>query len=162
MKIGDGFEYVNGLLPQGISNFIGLTGASEKLLEGHKIGVKSFVAELSNGVKPAAAIKTYFGSFGPSILNVLNPMTLIVAGAAMLLKFTSEIVGRYKDLAKEMNISLKQAKEMHDVQLQIISDQKNQFVTSQELLDITKTMVDSRGTLFDLSKKENRQLVICS
>lgn len=159
-KIGSGFDYISAILPPGIGDFLGLSKVSLSLLEDHKKGVQSFVDSLSNGANKSEAIQSYLKSFGPSIKLALNPMTLLVAGALLLFETLTDIVDRYKKMTSEMKVSLLQASKLLQVQLDIITSQKNQFATLQDIQDVQTEFISSTGKVFDLSTKSAKELTI--
>jgi hypothetical protein len=160
LKIGQGFDYISGILPDGAADFLGLSKVSETLLTAHRKGVEQFSASILEGSGNAAAMSKYFAEFGPAIVSALNPMTLLVASALLLGKFLESVVQKYKDLASEMKVSLFQAKTLHGVQLDIMTSQKNQFATMEDIQAIQTEMIGSRGKLINLTTKEVKELTI--
>lgn len=159
-KIGSSFDYVNSILPAGIGEFLGLSQVSMNLTEAHKRGVQSFADEMGKGVSLSEAMQGYFQSFRAPLMAALNPVTLMVAGFVLLYKFAESLVGRYKDMASEMKISLGQAQKLLDVQLDTLTSQKNQFAQLKDIQEIQAAMIGSSGKMFDLDTKQAKELSI--
>lgn len=160
MKIGSGFDYINSVLPSGVGDFLGLGDASAKLLEGHKKGVQAFAESLGKGATQSEAIASYMGSFGPVLRLALNPLTLIVAGVLLLKELVEGIVEKYKQMQEQMKISLVQARDLLVVQLDILTSQKNQFATMEDIMTAQAAMIGSSGKVFDIMDKGNKELTI--
>lgn len=159
-EIANGFEFVNSLMPSGISEFIGLSKVSSELTKSHTKGVQDFAQKLSEGVKPTEAMQSYFKAFSPALNLALNPMLLIVTASILLFKFVSSITDKYKQMASEMKISLGQSKQLLQVQLDTLTSQKNQFATMQDLQDVQTAMIGQSGKVFDLTNKDAKELSI--
>jgi hypothetical protein len=159
-KIGSGFDYVNSILPAGIGEFLGLSQVSMNLTEAHKKGVQSFADEMGKGVGYSKAMQGYFQAFKMPLMSALNPVTLMVAGFVLLYKFTESLVNKYKDMASEMKISLGQAQQLLDVQLDTLTSQKNQFAQLKDIQEIQTAMIGSSGKMFDLDTKQAKELSI--
>lgn len=157
-RIGQGFDYVNALLPSGISEFIGLSRVSSDLMTAHRKGVEGFASSLQNGVSHAEALKGYFAGFKQPLLAALNPVTLLVAGFAILINFIGGLTDKYKQLTQEMGISLNQSKELSKVQLDTLTSQKNQFATLKDIEQVQTTMIGQSGKVFDLTNKDAKEL----
>jgi len=160
LKVGSGFEYINELLPAGISEFIGLSKVSGALMDSHKKGVEDFAAELQKSSDYSKSMASYMKAFKPALSLALNPMLLIVTSAVLLFKFVSSITDKYKEMASEMKISLGQAKELHQVQLDTLTSQKNQFATMKDIQDVQTSMIGTSGKMFDLNNKGAKELSI--
>lgn len=159
-KIGNGFDYVNSILPAGIGEFLGLSQVSMNLTEAHKRGVQSFADEMGKGVGYSKAMQGYFQAFKMPLMAALNPVTLMVAGFVLLFKFAESLVNKYKDMASEMKISLGQAQKLLDVQLDTLTSQKNQFAQLKDIQEIQTAMIGSSGKMFDLDTKQAKELSI--
>jgi len=159
-KVGRGFDYINQILPVGISEFIGLSRVSNDLLEGHKRGVTEFVAGMQKGSTQAEAMQGYFKALKPSIAGVLTPTTLLITAFVLLYKFAESLVNKYKDMTSEMKISLNQAHQLLDVQLDTLSSTKNQFATLSDIQAVQTAMIGSSGKVFDLTNKDAKELSI--
>jgi len=159
-KIGSSFDYVNSILPAGIGEFLGLSQVSMNLTEAHKRGVQSFADEMGKGVSHSKAMQSYFQSFKMPLMAALNPVTLMVAGFVLLYKFAESLVGKYKDMSTEMNISLNQSQKLLDVQLDTLTSQKNQFAQLKDIQEIQTAMIGSSGKMFDLDTKQAKELSI--
>lgn len=159
-KIGSGFDYVNSILPAGIGEFLGLSQVSMNLTEAHKRGVQSFADEIGKGVGYSKAMQGYFQAFKMPLMAALNPVTLMVAGFVLLYKFTESLVGKYKDMASEMKISLGQSQKLLDVQLDTLTSQKNQFAQLKDIQEIQTAMIGSSGKMFDLDTQQAKELSI--
>ncbi len=159
-RVGRGFDYVNALLPAGISDFLGLGQASEQMLMGHRRGVEAFTSKLKDGVTYSEAMKGYMSALRPSIVSLLNPTTILVAGFALLYGFVDSLVNKYKDMQKEMGVSLNQAKEILNVQLDTLTSQKNQFGTMKDIQEVQTAIIGSSGKVFSLTKKDAKELTI--
>ena len=159
-RIGSGFDYVNAMLPAGIGDFLGISKVSAVLLDSHQKGAKAFSDEISRGGDSASALNSYFKQMEPAISLALNPMTMLIASVVLLGTFVSSVVEKYKDMAANMKISLLQAKELLNVQLDILSSQKNQFLSMQDIQEVQTAMIGSSGALLDLQSKSSKELVI--
>lgn len=159
-KIGSGFDYINALLPAGIGEFLGLSKVSMALTEAHKRGVQDFATKIGDGATHAEALKTYMQSFKPALSLALNPMTILVTSAILLFKFVEGISDTYKEMTKEMKISLVQSQKLLNVQLDILTSQKNQFATMQDIREAQTAMIGSSGKVFDIMDKGSKELAI--
>lgn len=159
-RIGAGFDYVNAIMPLGIGEFLGLSKVSMSLMDGHRKGVQSFVDTLQTGADRTAAIKNYMKELGPSIKMALNPMTLLVASGVLLFNMLTNVVGQYKEMSQEMKISILQASKLLQVQLDIITSQKNQFATLKDIQDAQAEMIGTSGKVFDITDRASKELTI--
>lgn len=160
MNIGAGFEQINAILPAGIGEFLGLSRVSGAMLASHKKGVEAFAAGIENGLDYTKSMHKYMAEFKPALSLALNPLTIMVTSFVLLFKFTQGLVQKYKDLATEMKVSLGQAKQLLDVQLDTLTSQKNQFATLKDIQEIQTSMIGSSGKMFDQSNKDSKELAI--
>lgn len=160
IEMGSGFDTLNSMIPMGIGNLLGLNKVSYQLMEGHKVGAKAFVDVIAAGGTPAKAMAGYLKSFGPILKLALNPLTLIIAGFALAYKFVEGMVDKYKTMSKEMGVSLLQAKKLNDANLDILTSQRNQFNTMQDIEEAQKAMIGDSGKVFDLTTKGNREIAL--
>jgi len=159
-KIGAGFDYVNAIMPLGIGEFLGIAKVSMSLMDGHRKGVQAFVDTLQSGADKSAAIKSYMKELGPSIKLALNPMTLLVASGVLLFNMLTQVVDKYKEMSAEMKTSILQSSKLLQVQLDILTSQKNQFATLEDIQDAQSEMIGSSGKVFDLNDKASKELTI--
>jgi hypothetical protein len=159
-RIGHGFDYVNALLPKGIGEFLGISKISETLLESHRKGAQAFANELLKSKNNSLAIKEYMEEFGPALRVALNPMTLLAAGGILLGKLLADTVQKYKDMSREMKISLLQSKKLLEVQYDTLTSQKNQFATMQDIQDVQTELIGSRGKVFSAMRDSTKELAI--
>ena len=159
-KIGSGFDYLNAIMPLGIGEFLGLSKVSMSLMDSHRKGVQSFINSLQQGVDKSEAMKEYLKEMTPAIKMALNPMTLLVAGGLLLFNLLTDTVQKYKDMSKEMKVSILQASKLFQVQLDIVTSQKNQFATMQDIQDAQTEMIAEHGKVYDLSTKSAKELTI--
>lgn len=157
-EIANGFEFVNSLMPAGISEFIGLSKVSSELTRSHTKGVEDFAAKLAEGGNESEAIASYMQAFKPALSLALNPLLLIVTSAVLLFKFVSGITEKLKEMSSELGTSLGQSKQLLQVQLDTLSSQKNQFATIQDIQDVQKAMIGSSGKVFDVMNKDSKEL----
>lgn len=160
LKVGQGFDYINAILPVGISDFLGISKVSSVLLDSHQRGAKSFADEIAKTGDKSKALNSYLKQMEPAISLALNPMTILITSVVLLGTFLASVVQRYKDMASEMKISLMQAKQLHEVQLDVLTSQKNQFATMQDIQDIQTEMIGSSGVMGNLLDKSTQQLAI--
>lgn len=160
MKLGQGFDYISAVLPSGVGDFLGISKVSLALMEAHKKGVQSFADSLAKGEHHTEALRSYMGQLAPAIQTALNPMTLLVVAGILLAKTLFDVVDKYKSIASETNVSILQAKELLNVQLDTLTSQKNQFATLQDIQDIQAEMIQITGRVFDLSTKGAKELSI--
>lgn len=160
MNIGAGFEQLNAILPAGIGEFLGLSRVSGAMLTSHKKGVEAFAAGIEDGLDYTKAMHKYMAEFKPALSLALNPLTIMVTSVILLFKFTQGLVQKYKDLASEMKVSLGQAKQLLDVQLDTLTSQKNQFATLKDIQEIQTSMIGSSGKMFDQTNKDSKELAI--
>lgn len=159
-KIGEGFDYISNLLPTGVSDFFGLSTISLSLMDAHEKGIKKFSKHVSDGGDLAKSMSVYMSEIGTSIQTALNPTLLLVASAALLFKTLTNAVETYKDMASSMRISIKQAKDLHNVGLDILTSQKNQFATIHDIQDVQAEMIDSGKSMYMLNTKGAKELAI--
>lgn len=160
IRIGNTFDYINAILPVGIGEFLGLARVSNDLIQSHRKGVERFVDEISKGNGSSKAMKSYLETFGPSLKSALNPLTLIVASSLLLLKFTAGLTEKYKDLTQNMKVSLNQAHQLLDVQLDTLTSRRNEFTSLKDIEDIQSKMIGSSGKVFDLTNKDAQELTL--
>lgn len=159
-KIGSGFDYIDEILPSGVSDFLGISKVSLSLLEAHTKGVEKFTSYIKEGGDLTNSMSVYMAELGPSIKNALNPMTLLVAAGAMLFQTLRNTVDAYKDVSSELKISIKQAKQLFNVQLDTLTSQKNQFATMDDIRQIQTEMIASGRSLNSLTTKGSKELAI--
>lgn len=159
-KIGEGFNYISGLLPSGVSDFFGISKISQSLLDAHVKGVEKFSSHVSEGGELAKGMSVYMAEIGPSIKMALNPMLLLVAAGALLFNTLQTVVATYKDMASSMKISIKQAKDLHQVGLDTLTSQKNQFATMDDIQTIQSEMIESGKSIYSLNTKGAKELAI--
>lgn len=159
-RIGQGFDYVNALLPKGVGEFLGISKISETLLESHRKGAQAFAAELLKSKDNSLAIKEYMEEFGPALRVALNPMTLLAAGGILLGKLLADTVQKYKDMSREMKVSLLQSKKLLEVQYDTLTSQKNQFATMQDIQDVQTELIGSKGKVFSVMRDSTKELAI--
>ena len=159
-KIGEGFDYISSVLPVGVSDFFGLSKISLGLLDAHTKGVEKFAKHVSDGGDLTKSMSVYMSEIGPSIRMALNPMLLLVAAGALLFQTLKTAVETYKDMASSMKISIKQAKDLHSVDLDILTSQKNQFATMQDIQEVQAEMIESGRSIYMLNTKGSKELAI--
>lgn len=159
-KVADGFDYINSILPTGISEFLGVSKVSGALIDSHRRGVQDFNAELMKSENTVSAMNSYMKSFKSSISGVINPTMLLVIGATLLYKFVSGITEKYKEMSSNMKISLGQSKQLLEIHLDILSSQKNQFASMEDIQEIQSKMIGDSGKLLGLSSKKTKELTI--
>lgn len=159
-KIANGFDYINDILPSGVSDFLGISKVSLSLLEAHRKGMERFTEYVENGGDLAKSMSVYMEELGPSIRTALNPMTLLVAAGALLFQTLRNTVQTYKDISSELGVSIKQSKELFEVQLDILTSQKNQFATMDDIRQIQTEMIQSGKSLNSLNTKGAKELAI--
>lgn len=160
-KIGANFDYINSILPSGVGNFLGLSKVSLQLLEAHKKGVDSFLGSLTSGATKSEAMVGYWSELSPVLGSLMNPITLVIGGALLLFSIAKDLVAKYKEISQEMGVSILQAKEQYQVQLDILTSQKNQFATMQDIRDVQTSMIAANdGKMFDLNTKGAKELTI--
>lgn len=159
-KIGEGFDYIDGLLPSGVSDFLGISKVSLGLLDAHKKGMEKFSDHVKQGGDLTESMSVYMKEMGPSIRTALSPMTLLVAAGALLFQTLKTTVETYKQMASEMKISILQAKQLHEVQLDILTSQKNQFTTMEDITQIQTEMIQYGKNFYSLSEKGSKEMVI--
>lgn len=157
-SIADGFEYVNRLMPEGISKFIGLSKISEELINAQKKGVESFAAEIEKSGNATLAWQGYLKAFAPALSLALNPLLLMGVAAVLLFKFVSGITGKFKEMSQTLGTSLGQSKDLYQVQLDTLTSQKNQFSTMEDIQAVQKAMIASGGTVLDQTNKDAQEL----
>jgi len=159
-KIGEGFDYISGLLPAGVSDFFGISKVSMSLLDAHAKGVEKFSKYVAEGGDLTKSMSVYMAEIGPSIRMALSPMLLMVAAGALLYSTLKTAVDTYKDMASSMKISIKQAKDLHTVDLDILTSQKNQFATMEDIQAVQSEMIESGKSLYMLNTKASKELAI--
>lgn len=159
-RIGYGFDYLNSILPAGIGDLLGLQKVSFTLIDAHRKGVQSFFEEIGKGSTKAEALSKYMKSFGPSLRLALTPTTLLIAGIALVYKFVSDITDKYKDMAQNMKVSLLQSKQLLDNQYDILTSQKNQFSTLEDIQAIQTAMIGSSGRISGALSDANKELIL--
>ena len=160
LKIGAGFDNLNAIMPTGIGEFLGLSKVSAALIESHKKGVQAFADELDKGVSHADALKSYYQELTPALTSALNPMTILVTSTILLFKFVSNITDKYKEISSQLRVSLGQSKKLYDTQLDILTSQKNQFATIEDISEAQAAMIGTSGKVFDLMDASSKQLTI--
>jgi len=159
-KIGAGFDYIDSILPKGVSDFLGISSVSLSLLDAHTKGVEKFSAHVKDGGDLTKSMGVYMAELGPSIRTALSPMLLLVAAGAMLFQTLRTAVQTYKDMASSMKISIKQAKDLHNVGLDTLTSQKNQFSTMEDIQAIQAEMIESGRSIYMLNTKGAKELSI--
>lgn len=159
-RIASGFEQINSLLPSGIGEFLGLSRVSRDLTDSHIKGVQKFTKELEGGSSVAKATQEYLKSFNVPLGRMLTVTNLVVVAFAALYKFVSDLGDKYKTLSSEMQISLGQAKQMYETQIDTLTSQKNQFATLKDIQEIQSKMIAGSGKVFGLTNKDSKELVI--
>ena len=159
-KITDGFDYINSILPSGISSLVGLNNVSDTLLKHHADGLKKMTGILMEGGTRANALNGYYTEMFTGIKNILNPLNIAVITTVLLYKFTERIVDKYKELESEMQVSLLQSKNILDNQLTILTSTENQFSTMKDIQDIQVEMIGSSGKYYSLLNKGNSELIL--
>lgn len=159
-RIGHGFDYLNSILPAGIGDLLGLQKVSFTLIDAHRKGVQSFFEEIGKGSTKAEAVSKYLKSFGPSLRLALTPTTLWIAGIALVYKFVSDITDKYKDMAQNMKVSLLQSEQFLDNQYDILTSQKNQFSTLEDIQAIQTAMIGSSGRISGAVNNANKELIL--
>ncbi len=159
-KIGGGFDYINAIMPLGIGEYLGLSRVSIDLLNAHKKGVEIFVDELKKGSTQTEAMQGYLKNFKPALFAALNPLTLMVIGFAAIYKFTTGLTEKYKDLTQNMKVSLNQAHQLLNVQLDTLTSRRNEFATLKDIEEIQSKMIGSSGKVFDLTNKDAQELTL--
>lgn len=159
-RIGDGFDYINDILPLGIGNFLGLQQASYELTRSHERGVESFVEKYKETQNTAQAFAAYSAEIRSSLAGLMNPVTAIVAGLAVMYKFSSDITEKYKEMTNALHTSIVQNKEILKVQYDTLTSVKNQFATMNEIQEVQAAIVGSSGKVFELTKKDAKELTI--
>jgi hypothetical protein len=159
-KIGEGFDYINGLLPSGVSDFFGISKVSLSLLDAHTKGVEKFSKYVAEGGDLTKSMSVYMEELGPSISMALSPMLLLVAAGALLFKTLQTAVDTYKDMASSMKVSIKQAKDLYQVDLDILTSQKNQFAKMEDIKAVQETMIESGKSIYMLNTKASKDLSI--
>lgn len=157
-SIANGFERLNSILPSGVSEFLGISRVSLEVTRQHTKAVEVFTDSLQKGNSVAKAMQGYFSSFAPILSRVISPTTLIVAGFAALYKLASDVTDTYKKMQQETKISLGQAKDTYNLQLKILTSQRNQYATMADIQQIQNTMVGSSGKVFDLNRQSATEL----
>lgn len=158
--IGSGFDYINGILPFGIGKFIGLQRVSAALTQSHQDGVRAFTDAISKGIEPTEAISEYIDSFAPALTAALNPVTLIVAGMALMYNLVSSISEKYVDLTQSMKVSLMQSKQLLDSQLDILTSYDNQFTRLDDMKEIQAELIGSSGRIASGLNAATKDVVI--
>lgn len=159
-KIASGFEQVNSILPAGIGEFLGLSRVSRDLTDSHIKGIQNFTKELEAGNSTAAAMQSYLKSFSFPLGKMLSVTNLVVVGFAALFKFATDLVDKYKTLSTEMQVSVSQARDLYQVQLDTVTSAKNQFSTLKDIQEIQSKMIAGSGKMFDLANKDSKELVL--
>jgi len=159
-QIGAGFDYIDSILPKGVSDFLGISNVSLSLLDAHEKGIQKFSEYVKQGGDLTKSMGVYMAEIGPSIKTALNPMLLLVAAGAMLFQTLKTAVATYKDMASSMKISIKQAKDLHTVELDTLTSQKNQFATMEDIQAVQSEMIDSGRSMYMLNTKGSKELSI--
>jgi hypothetical protein len=159
-KIGDGFDYISSILPQGVSNLLGFSNISTILMNSHQKGIEALTNKLIEGGTRASALKTYYKEMTPALKSVLNPLNLLVVGTALLFKYVAGMTDKLKSMSSEMNVSLLQSKQLLDVQLDILTTSSNQFTTLRDIQDIQTELIGSSGKVFSAMEKGNSDLML--
>lgn len=160
LKIGSGFDHLNGIMPTGIGEFLGLSKVSSSLIESHKKGVQAFADELEKGVSHADALRSYYKELTPALSSALSPMTVLITSTVLLFNFVSNIVDKYKELSGQLKTSLGQSKKLYETQLDILTSQKNQFATLEDITAAQSAMIGTSGKVFDLTDSAAKELTI--
>lgn len=160
MRVGQGFDYINSILPAGIGEFLGLSRVSQDLIDSHKRGVQEFSNQLGKGVSYSEAMQGYFKTFRPAILSAINPVTILVTSFILLYKFAESLTDKYKEMTQEMKISVGQARQILDIQLDTLSSQKNQFAQLKDIQAVQSAMIGSSGKVFKVTNEDAKELTL--
>jgi hypothetical protein len=87
-------------------------------------------------------------------------MTLLAAGGILLGKLLADTVQKYKDMSREMKVSLLQSKRLLEVQYDTLTSQKNQFATMQDIQDVQTELIGSKGKVFSVMRDSTKELAI--
>ena len=160
LKIGSAFDNLNAIMPTGIGEFLGLSKVSSQLIEAHRKGVQAFTDQLEKGASHADALRSYYKELSPSLSAALSPMTILVTSTVLLFNFVSNIVDKYKQLNEHLHTSLGQSKKLYETELDILTSQKNQFATMDDIVNLHAAMIANGGKVFDLTNDASKQLAI--
>ena len=158
-KIGNAFDYVGSLLPRGLSDMIGLSGVTEKLLSNHRKAIETMVDKLGEGSTRADAIRSYYQEMAPSLKSLITPMNVLVVGGLMLFKYVSGVTDKLKEMAFEMQISISQSRQLLDSQLDILTSHQNQFATLKDIQAIQTEFIGTSGKYYSAIDKGNQQFI---
>lgn len=159
-RVGHGFDYINSILPSGIGEFLGISRVSQDLIDSHKRGVQEFSKNLSEGVTYSKAMQGYFKTFRPALLSAINPVTILITSFVLLYKFAESVADKYKDMAQNMKISVGQARNLLNVQLDILSSQENQFAQLKDIQAVQTEMIGSSGKVFKAMNNDSKEMVL--
>ena len=159
-EIGDSFDYINAILPRGVGELMGLSKVSQNLRDIHRSGVKKFAEDLDAGVAPAEALSGYMKSFKPALTQLITPMNAVIGGLLLAKIYVDGITEKMKEMTSEMKTSLTQSMKLLNVQFDILTSQKNQFMTMQDIKEIQSEMIGTSGRLSNIDSKPAKDLVI--
>lgn len=159
-RIGSAFDYINEILPLGIGNFLGLQQASYDLTNAHQKGIESFVAKYKETQSTSQAFAAYSAEIRSTLSGMINPITAVVAGLALMFKFSESITAKYKEMSSALSTSLTQNREILKTQYETLTSYNNQFATMSDIQEIQTAMIGSTGKVFELTEKGAQDTVI--
>jgi hypothetical protein len=159
-KIAGVFSGITAMLPAGVSSFLGLDDAIEKIHSTASRVTDTFKKKVLETGDASLAMREALKGFGPAILQAINPMTLLIAGTLLLFKLASEIGEKWREMAHEMGISLAQSKQLYELNLDTVSSYKNQFATLKDIEAVQTSLIGATGMVLEATSKKGQELAV--
>ena len=159
-SVVDSFAGLANQFPPAIRGFLGFDQAIQRGREANAEAIKVMNESIvkTGSVSQSAALA--FEAWAPSISSALNPVGLLALAIFGLFKFTRKLEETYRNISKDFDISVGQAKELYKVNLDIVNAQQNIYLTVDKIMTIQQAQVKSLGLVFDLMTKNGAKLAI--